>query len=124
MDGQLKIIYRSYGIADRFPDGTIELNKHLDQYPDLKKSLISHEVKHTNRKKLNKQDFIHDLTTTHQISQWQMMKFIVRHPFSLVQFFPIYYTKRRGWLLDVNLVVIYSILAIIIGFGLLIGFSS
>ncbi len=30
MDEQLKIVYRNYGVADRFPDGVIELNKQLE----------------------------------------------------------------------------------------------
>ena len=39
----LRIIKRGYGIADRYPDGTIEINKHLDDYPDLKMAIIQHE---------------------------------------------------------------------------------
>lgn len=123
-EGQLKIVYRGYGIADRFPNGIIELNKHLDNYPGLKRALIQHEVKHTNRQNLNKKDFLHDLTTQDQISQWQMMKFIVRHPLSLVQFMPLYYTRSKGWIMDKNLVIIYSILTFIITVGLIIGFST
>lgn len=117
----LKIIYRNYGIADAFPDGVVELNKHLKKYPNLERSLIQHEARHTRQSGMTKHDLIHDLTTMNQIHTWNMMKFMVRHPFSLVQFVPIYYTKKRGWIKDNNLILVYGVLAGIIGTGLLIG---
>ena len=92
MDEQLKIVYRNYGIADRFPD-CIELNKHLKKWPSLHKALIEHEARHTNRKGFTKEDLVHDLSTPNQLSTWKMMKFIMRHPFSLVQFVPVYWTR-------------------------------
>ena len=61
MGSKLKIIYRNYGIADRFQDGTIELNENLDKYPRLKRAIIQHEIKHTINTRLNKKDFLHDL---------------------------------------------------------------
>ena len=100
---QLKIIYRNYGIADRFPDGTIELNKNLDKFPALKASIIEHEVRHTDNPKFNKKDFLHDLTTRHQYSQMQMIKFMFLNPRSFAQFLPIYKSKSRGWIMDKNL---------------------
>ena len=61
MNQELKIVYRDYGIADRFPDGTIELNRNLDKYPELKRAIIQHEVKHTNNPRVNKKDLLHHL---------------------------------------------------------------
>ncbi len=121
MDEQLKIVYRWYGIADRFPDGTMELNKHLKKWPNLHKSLIQHEARHTNNEKLNRKDLMHDLTTMDQINTWKMMKFIIRHPFSLVQFAPVYWTKKRGWIIDINLIIGWCVLLGLIFIGLLIG---
>lgn len=122
MDKQLKIVYRSFGIADKFPDNTIELNKHLDKYPQLKKSLIEHEIRHTNNMKFNRKDLEHDLATRHQLDTWKLMKFILRHPFSLVQFVPIYYhRKRKGWIVDNNLLIGWVVLIVIILIGLAIG---
>lgn len=118
---ELKIVHRNYGIADAFPDGVIELNKHLEKYPVLKRSLIQHELKHSRNEKMNRHDWLHDLTTIDQISQWQMMKFMLRHPLSFLQFAPIYYTKKRGLIIDKNLLVIYSILAIMVGGAITIG---
>ena len=124
MVGQkLKVIYRNYGIADRFEDGTIELNRNLNDYPELKNALIQHEIKHTNNPKLNKKDFLHDLSTQDQIKTWDMMRFMFRHPLSLVQFIPIYYTKERGLIKDKNLMVIYTFFLIIAGIGIYFGIN-
>lgn len=116
---ELKIIYRDYGIADAFPDGTIELNKHLKKYPNLEKSLIQHELKHSRIQKFTKRDFVHDLTTMNQISQWQMVKFMVRHPFSMVQILPVYYSKKRGLIYDINSMIIWGIFLTIVGVAML-----
>ncbi len=121
MDEQLKIVYRNYGIADRFPDGIIELNKHLKKYPNLHKSLIQHEARHTNNHKINKKDFLHDLNTPNQINTWEMMKFMVRHPLSLIQFVPFYWTKKRGYIVDYNLVIIWICISVVVFIGLLLG---
>ncbi len=121
MKPKLNIIYRSYGIADRFDDGTIELNKHLEDYPALKRSIILHEVRHTNNPKLNKKDFIHDISMGEQIKTWYMIKFMFRHPLSLLQFLPFYYTKRRGWIIDKNLIIIYLFFGIISALGIYFG---
>lgn len=110
---KLQIIYRNYGIADRFEDGTIELNRKLDKYPELKKALIQHELKHTNNPRINKQDFLHDLSSQDKIRTWDLMRFMVRHPLALVQFLPIYYTKERGIVKDKNLILIYSFFLIV-----------
>lgn len=119
---KLNIIYRSYGIADRFSDGTIELNRALDDYPGLKQSILRHEIRHTNNNRFNKKDFIHDLSTPDQVSLGKMLKFMFKHPASLVQFLPLYKTKTRGWVMDINLIIIYSILALISGLVVWFGF--
>ncbi len=123
MDEQLKIVYRNYGIADRFPNGIIELNKHLKKYPNLHKSLIQHEARHSNNERFNRKDLVHDIGTPNQINTWEMMKFMVRHPFSFMQFVPVYWTKKRGIIIDYNLILIWSGVCIIVFLGLLIGGS-
>ena len=121
MDEQLKIVYRNYGVADRFPDGVIELNKHLKKWPDLHKSLVQHEARHTNNIKFNRKDLVHDIGTPNQINTWRLTKFMIRHPFSFIQFMPIYWTKKRGLIIDYNLIVIWTIFSVVIFSGLLIG---
>lgn len=118
---KFKIVYRNYGIADRFDDNTIEMNKHLKNYPEIHESLLRHEARHTNNKRFNRTDLVHDLTTPNQINTFSMMKFIVRHPLSLVQFAPVYWTKKRGWIIDYNLIIGWGVLSSIVFFGLWIG---
>ncbi len=121
MEKQFKIIYRNYGIADRFDNDVIELNKHLIKYPDLHKSLIQHEARHTNNQRFNRKDLEHDLSTPNQIKTWKLTKFIIRHPLSLIQFVPVYWTKKRGLIVDYNLIVGWGVLLFIITLGLWIG---
>lgn len=118
----LKIVYRNYGIADRFPNGIIEMNKHLDDYPNLKKSLLLHEASHTNKKEFNRKDFMHDLTSINQFSTFDMMRFMVRHPLSMVQVLPIYWTKTGGWVWDEVASIYWGILTITIISALVVGF--
>lgn len=121
-DEHLKIVYRGYGIADRFPDGTMELNKHLKKYPDLHQSLIRHEARHSTNLKFNRKDLLHDLSTPNQINTWKMMKFMVRHPFSLFQFAPFYYSfKRKTLIVDYNCMLIWGVIFIIVMMGLFFG---
>lgn len=111
----LKIIYRTYGIADRFSDGTVELNIALNDYPELKAAILKHELHHTDNPRFNKKDLLHDINTPDQVKFMHMLKFMLRHPKSLTQFAPLYWTKKRGWIVDWNLVVIYSVVTVIAG---------
>lgn len=119
---KLKIVYRNYGIADRFEDGTVELHKGLNDYPELKKSIITHELRHTDQKGFTKRDLLHDLSTPDQIKTATMLKFMIKNPSSLVQFLPIYWVKKRGWIVDLNLIIIYSVIAAIVAAVMFFGF--
>jgi len=121
MEQELKIVYRDYGIADRFDDGTIELNRNLDKYPELKRAIIQHEIKHTNNPRFNKQDLLHDLSTQDQVRTWHMIQFIFKNPKAFMQFVPLYYTKERGWIKDNNLIVIWSFFLLISLVGIYFG---
>jgi len=119
---ELKIIHRSYGIADRYDNGTIEINKNLEKYPELKSAIIRHEIKHTNNPRFNKKDFLHDLEAPEQLKLFTLIKFIFKHPLSLVQFLPAYYTRKKGLVLDLNLIVIYSVVLSVLSTGIVLGF--
>lgn len=119
---KLKIVYRNYGIADRFEDGVVELHRGLNDFPELKKSIIKHELRHTDQKGFTKKDFLHDLSTPDQINTITMLKFMIKNPSSLVQFLPIYWVKKRGWIADLNLIIIYSVLSAVIGLVIFLGF--
>lgn len=119
-----QIVWRNYGIADKFPDGTIEMNKHLKDYPKLKHSLLLHEAHHTNQKKMNRQDLMHDLTSLNQLKMGYLIKFMSRHPLSLVQLLPIYKTKTAGWVYDEVSSMWWGCLIVVIGIAVGIGYLA
>jgi len=122
---QRKIVYKDYGIADVLPDGTIELNKHLDDYPELKKALIQHELKHSSTPGFTRKDFYHDLTTMDQIKTWHLIKFMSRHPGSLVGLLPITYSFKKNRLsYDINSLIIWGCLTLIVVAAMIIGFKA
>ncbi len=119
---ETKIVYRNYGIADRFEDGTIELNKHLNDYPNLKRALLMHESRHTDNQRMNRKDFMNDLTSLNQLNMFDMMKFMVRHPLSMIQILPIYWTKTGGWSYDEMSALYWGLLSVVVIIALFIGF--
>ena len=122
MKQQLNIVYRNWGISDRFNDGTIELNKNLNKYPKLKKAILAHEIGHTDQPGFTRKDFLHDISSPDKIDNFAMMTFIIKHPSSLVQFLPFYYHKQRGMVFDANMIIVYSVMGIISLIGVVIGF--
>lgn len=117
---QPNIEYVDYSLANNFGD-TIELNKNLLKYPDLHNSILEHELGHTNVPGFTITDFNHDLKPQ-KVNQLHLLKFMVLHPKSFVQLLPIYHTKKRGWVYDINLSIIYLILIFLIVSGIVIGF--
>ncbi len=122
MEQQLNIVYRNWGISDRFNDGTIEINKNLDKYPKLKRAILAHEVDHTNQSGFTRKDFLHDISSPDKVDMFEMMKFVIKHPRSWFQFLPFYYHKQRGLVLDANMIIAYSVIVAMVGIGLGIGF--
>lgn len=109
-------IYKvNHGIANRFAD-CIEVNKYLPDYPDLYYPIIKHELEHTD-KTFSLRDFKHDLNSESKINRIQLLKFMFKHPKSFTQILPIYYTKRRKFVVDINLLIVYSII-FLIGWGI------
>ena len=111
-----KIIEVDWGIANRFQDGTIEINKHLRAYPKLYFPIIIHELEHSNQS-FSLYDLKHDINSEHKVNQIQLLKFMFKHPKSFTQILPFYYTPRRKFVFDINLCIIYSVM-FLIGFGI------
>ena len=121
MQQQLNIVYSNWGISDRFNDGTIEMNIHLNKYPKLKRSILAHEIDHTSQKGFNRKDFLHDISSPDKIDMFEMMKFVIKHPRSWIQFFPCYYHKQRGMIFDANMIIAYSVIGTIALIGIGVG---
>ena len=107
-----KIIYTEYGIGNNFGE-VIELNKNLLKYPNLHRSILSHEIRHNNSN--FKKDLITDLGES-KVSNIELLSFIIHHPKSLTQFLPIYWSKKWGFVYDLNLCLIYFISIIVMIF--------
>ena len=110
-DTFLPIVFVNHGIANRFKN-RIEINEGLKKYPKLLKIIIDHELSHTNSNFSFKDLFLDlGIPTTERLS---LFKFIFSHPRSLTQIFPFYISKGK-FIYDINMIIIYSVLLLIIG---------
>lgn len=112
---ELFLIKVDHGIANRFSD-CIEVNRNLIKYPDLYRPIIRHELEHTDSV-WSLEDFKHDLNSEHKVDRIQLMKFMLKYPKSFTQVLPIYYTKERKFVVDINLCIIYFVM-FLIGWGI------
>lgn len=104
------ITYSKYNLANNI-DGDIELNENLlkDEWKDLHRQLLRHELKHNNTN--IKQDLIADFGES-KVSNKELLKFIIKNPRSLTQFLPFYYSKKYGFRYDLSYLITYLILII------------
>jgi len=115
----MKIIEVSHSIANRFND-SIEINKHLKKYPELLKPILEHELAHTD-KVWSKEDFVLDFLSKSNVNSFDLFKFMIKHPKSFLQLSPIIYSRKRGFVIDINLLIMFiimvSIFILTISFG-------
>lgn len=102
------IIEVNHGIANNF-GSYIEVNKNLKKYPYLFNQVMKHELSHTNRE-FSLHDFKMDFFSESNVDTWDMLKFMFKHPKSLTQFLPFYWVKKKGFVYDLNLVIMYLIM--------------
>lgn len=107
----MKIIEVNHSIANRF-DGYIEINKNLKKYPNLLKPILEHEVSHTDQI-WSWKDFKLDFLSNSHISSFSLMKFMFRHPLSFLQFSPIIVSRKKGLVIDINLITMYLIMLLV-----------
>lgn len=107
----MEIKYISHSIANRYQNH-IEINHHLKKYPDLLEPILKHELSHTD-KPWSMEDFKLDFLSNDEINQWKLIKFMFKHPSSFVQLSPILYSKKKGLIVDINLLIMYSIMIIV-----------
>jgi len=106
-NNMVPISYVKWGLANRFSDG-IELSESLKKYPDLQGAILQHELGH-HKSNTFKQDLAHDLTPINKLSQIDLLIFMFKHPKTLTQFLPVYWSpKRKQLIYDLNMVIIYS----------------
>lgn len=113
----MKIEYVSHGLGNNFGD-VIEINRNLIYYPELYNIVLKHELEHSD-KIFSLKDLKLDLTQ--KANSWDMLKFMFKHPKSFSQLLPFYYSRKHGFVYDINLILIYCFL---IGLILLTSFIA
>ena len=103
----MEIKYVDWGIANRFSD-RIEINKHLKDYPNLLIPILRHERNHTDET-FTVHDFKLDFLSNSKVNQWEMLKFMFKYPKSFTQLLPIIYVKKKGFIYDINMIIMYAI---------------
>ena len=110
----MKITEVDWGVANNFGD-EIEVNRHLKEYPKLYIPIMRHEFAHDNSV-FSWKELKHDLVTDNKLNQWDLLKFMIHHPKTFTQLSPIYYSKKRGFVIDLNLSLIFFVMtSLIIG---------
>lgn len=97
-----------WGIANNFGE-YIEINENLKFYPKLHDAVLAHELAHSNANGFTKEDFLLDLAPTN-ISYMALMKFMVKHPKSFLQFAP-FYKQGKTFFYDINMCIAWGVMA-------------
>ena len=115
----MKIKYVEYGLANNFGN-VIEVNENLRKYPELLEPILIHELSHTEEVFAMK-DLMLDITATYNLNQRKLIKFMIKHPKSLTQLLPIYFSKTHGLVYDINSLLSYVMYITFILLGIFIG---
>ncbi len=115
----MRIKYVKWGLANNFGD-VIEINENLRHYPKLLQPILHHELSHTNEV-FTMKDLMLDVTATHNLNQRKLMKFMIKHPKSLTQLLPIYFSRTRGLVYDINSILSYVMYITFVLVGIVIG---
>jgi hypothetical protein len=107
------------GLGNRFSD-VIEINKNLKNYPQLHDVVLKHELSHTDQAFTIK-DLKLDLGKS-EVNSLDMLKFMIKYPKSFTQLLPFYYSKKHGFVYDINLMLIYSVTLCLFSFISFIAF--
>lgn len=110
----MKVEYVDWGIGNNYGD-TIELNVNLKQYPILHRYILDHELGHDNSV-FSFKELGHDLKPSGHM--FELAKFMVKHPKSFSQFLPIYPHKKYGLVYDLNLMIVYASIIVLILIGI------
>ncbi len=115
----MEIRYVNHSIANRF-DGYVEINKNLKKYPELLEPILKHELGHTDEV-FKWKDFKHDFFSNNKVNNWQLLKFMFKYPKSFLQLSPILYSKKKGFIIDINLFIMYFVMVTMFGLTIYFG---
>lgn len=108
-----KIVYVSWGVANVFRDGIIEIHKDLrkNEWNHLKEKILKHEKKHDFKKGFF-YNFIVDFFSF--VCIMGLLKFMIMRPSTWIQFSPFYFHPQRGFVYDKNLFLFYLFVVFVI----------
>ncbi len=111
----MKIEYSNWNVANVFPDDkVIEIHKELPKHPKLYYPILKHELGHDSSL-FNWKELKHDLIPDNKVSQWKLLLFMIHNPKSFTQLLPFYYSKKRGFRLDINMSLVWIVILGVIG---------
>lgn len=108
-----------YGLANNFGD-YIEINENLKNYPELYNSILSHELQHTDKPGLNKEDFLLDIGI-HKVDYWKLLLFMCKYPKSFTQLLPVY-KKGDAIIYDLNMLIVWGTIFGVVGITAVVSF--
>lgn len=103
----MQVKYVDFAIGNNFGN-YVELNKNLKLYPRLHDAILKHELQHTNIQGFTTKDLMLDLSTPSDINTWDLIKFMFRHPKSMIQLLP-FYRSKGVYFYDVNMLIIWAL---------------
>lgn len=117
-----RIKWVDYGVANTFTYNyknnyykVIEINKDILDENELFIPILFHELRHS-KKIFATEDIVTDFSYQNlkSLPNLKIINFMIKHPRALTQFLPLYYTKKKGMVIDINLTIIW-IIAISLG---------
>ena len=115
----MEIKYVNHSIANRF-NNSIELNKNLKKYPKLLEPILKHELQHSDLS-WSVKDFKLDFFSNSKVDNKELLKFMFKYPKSFLQLSPLLYSKKKGWVVDLNLFIMYFIMVVMFGLTIYLG---
>lgn len=112
----MKIKEVDWGIANNFGD-TIEIHKDLKYFPFLYASIVNHELKHTDRL-WTWDEFKMDVIPDKTLNLFHLYKFMIKRPKTWIQLLPFYYQKDKGFVYDLNAIIIWFMMSVFLGLGI------
>ena len=91
-----------HGVANNFGD-YIEINRELKKFPELYKSVLKHELKHT-KKPFSLAEFLMEFKDF----TWERFWFSIKRPKTWTQALP-FYIKNKKLVYDLQLIFLYLI---------------
>lgn len=111
----MKIEYSKWNLANVFQEEqVIEVHEKLPKFPKLYYPILKHELQHTNST-FDWKDLKQDLISDSKLKQWDLFLFMFHHPKTFTQLLPFYYSRKRGFHLDINMSITWAFLIMVFG---------